>query len=170
MTSYWVRWRLKPPASRLFTQPFIQGADERNIKASLAFASGIYRRPANYPLKWLAKRNMFPFDDVIMISWEDSGNQKPFTHGHPPAAIWYCGVMPSWRPFVPINALRPRQNGCYFADDIFKSIFVNERALLWVKFSLQFVLKCPISNITALAQIVAWCRSGPKPLFEPIMA
>ena len=32
MTSKWARWRLKSPASRLFTQPFIQGADQRNIK------------------------------------------------------------------------------------------------------------------------------------------
>ena len=31
MTSWWARWRLKSPASRLFTQPFIQGADQ-NIK------------------------------------------------------------------------------------------------------------------------------------------
>ena len=33
MTSWWAWWRLKSPASRLFTQPFIQGADQRNIKA-----------------------------------------------------------------------------------------------------------------------------------------
>ena len=33
MTSLWARWLLKSSASRLFTQPFIQGADQRNIKA-----------------------------------------------------------------------------------------------------------------------------------------
>ena len=33
MTSQWVRWRLKSPASRLITQRFIQGQIERNIKA-----------------------------------------------------------------------------------------------------------------------------------------
>ena len=33
MTSQWARWRLKSPDSRLFAQPFIQGADQRNIKA-----------------------------------------------------------------------------------------------------------------------------------------
>ena len=35
MTSWWARLRLKPPASRLFTQQYIQGANQRS--ASLAF-------------------------------------------------------------------------------------------------------------------------------------
>ena len=34
MTAWWPRWRLKSPASRLFTQPFIQGQIKENIKAS----------------------------------------------------------------------------------------------------------------------------------------
>ena len=34
MTSQWVRWRLKSPASRLFTQPFIQTQIKENIKAA----------------------------------------------------------------------------------------------------------------------------------------
>ena len=33
MTSWWVRWRLKSPASRLFTQAFIQAQIKENIKA-----------------------------------------------------------------------------------------------------------------------------------------
>ena len=33
MTSKWVRWRLKSPASRLFIQPFIQAWLTENIKA-----------------------------------------------------------------------------------------------------------------------------------------
>ena len=33
MTSQWPRWRLKSPASRLFTQPFIQTQIKENIKA-----------------------------------------------------------------------------------------------------------------------------------------
>ena len=33
MTSYWVWWRLKSPASRLFTQLFIQAQIKENIKA-----------------------------------------------------------------------------------------------------------------------------------------
>ena len=33
LTSYWPRWRLKSPASRLFTQSFIQAQIKENIKA-----------------------------------------------------------------------------------------------------------------------------------------
>ena len=33
MTSWWARQRLKSPASRLFTQPFIQTQIKENIKA-----------------------------------------------------------------------------------------------------------------------------------------
>ena len=33
VTSEWARWRLKSPASRLFTQPFIQAQIKENIKA-----------------------------------------------------------------------------------------------------------------------------------------
>ena len=32
MTSQWARWRLKSPASRLFTQPFIQAQVKKNIR------------------------------------------------------------------------------------------------------------------------------------------
>ena len=32
VTSWWVRWRLKSPASPLFTQPFIQAQIKENIK------------------------------------------------------------------------------------------------------------------------------------------
>ena len=33
MTSQWARWRLKSPASRLFTQPIIETQIKENIKA-----------------------------------------------------------------------------------------------------------------------------------------
>ena len=38
-----------------------------------------------------------------------------------------------------------------------------------VKISLKFVPKGAINNIPALVQIMAWSRSGDKPLFEPMM-
>ena len=56
-------WRLKSPASPLFTQPFIRAHIKRNTKA-----------PRHWPLcgeftgdphKWPVTRKMFPFDDVL---------------------------------------------------------------------------------------------------------
>ena len=68
-----------------------------------------------------------------------------------------------------INTLRPRQNGRHFPDDIFKCIFLNENVWISIKVSLTFVPNGPINNIPALVQIMAWRRSGDKPLSEPVM-
>ena len=68
-----------------------------------------------------------------------------------------------------INSLRPRLNRRPFADDIFKSIFLNENVWISIKISLKFVPKGPINNIPALVQRMAWRRPGDKPLSEPMM-
>ena len=67
------------------------------------------------------------------------------------------------------NTLRPRQNGRHFADDTFNRTFVNENVRISIKFSLKFVPKVPINDITSLVQIMAWCRRGDKPLYEPTL-
>ena len=66
------------------------------------------------------------------------------------------------------NTLRPRRNGRHFADNTFKCIFLNENVRISIKFSLKFVSKGPINNISALVQIMAWRRSGDMPLSEPM--
>ena len=68
-----------------------------------------------------------------------------------------------------LHTLRPRQNGRHFTDDIFKGIFLNENVWISIKISLKFVPKGPINNIPALVKIIAWRRSGDKPLSEPMM-
>ena len=67
-----------------------------------------------------------------------------------------------------IYTMRPRQNGPHFAD-IFNSIFLNENVCIPIKISLKFVPKGPINNIPLLVQIMAWRRSGDKPLSEPMV-
>ena len=64
--SWWARWRLKSPFSRLLTQSFIHAQIKENITASLAFVRGIHRGPLNPPHKGSVTRKLFPFDDVIM--------------------------------------------------------------------------------------------------------
>ena len=68
-----------------------------------------------------------------------------------------------------LNTLRPRRNEQHFADDIFKHNFVNENVWISIKISLKFVPNGPINSIPALVQIMAWHRSGDKPLSEPMM-
>ena len=70
---------------------------------------------------------------------------------------------------VSVNTLRPRQNGHYFPDDMFKGIFLNENVSILITISVKFVPRCPINNIPALVQIIAWRRPGDEPLSEPIM-
>ena len=70
---------------------------------------------------------------------------------------------------MPVNTLRPRQNERHFADDIFKYISLNENVWIPIKISLKFLPKGRINNIPALVQIMAWRRSGYKPLSEPMM-
>ena len=68
-----------------------------------------------------------------------------------------------------INTLRPRQDGCYFADDVLKCIFLNENVRTSLKNSLKFVPMGPINNIQAFVQIMAWRRPSDKPLSEPML-
>ena len=44
------------------------------------------------------------------------------------------------------NTLRPRQNGCHFAD-IFKCIFFNENVWILINISLRFIPQGPVNNI-----------------------
>ena len=67
------------------------------------------------------------------------------------------------------NTLRPRQNGRHFPDEIFKCMFLFENVWIWIKISLKFVPKVRINNIPALVQIMAWRRTGDKPLSEPMV-
>ena len=68
-----------------------------------------------------------------------------------------------------LNTLRRRQDGRHFPDDIFKCTFLNENARMSLNKSLKFVPKFRINNIPALVQIMAWRRSGDKPLSEPMV-
>ena len=68
-----------------------------------------------------------------------------------------------------LNTLWPRQNGCHVPDEILKCIFLNENISISIGIPLKFVPKGSINNIPALDQIMAWRRSGNKPLSEPMM-
>ena len=39
-----------------------------------------------------------------------------------------------------------------------------------MKISLKFVPQGPINNIQAFVEMITWCWSGEKSLFEPVMA
>ena len=68
-----------------------------------------------------------------------------------------------------LNLSHPGQNGRHFADDTFKRIFVNENARISIKIQLKLVLKAPIENKAALVRVMAWRRTGDKPLSEQML-
>ena len=88
------------------------------------------------------------------------------------------GRCPPWIPSLSCSrhgsvgtlntTLRPGQNGCHFADDTLKRIFLNQNVRNSIKISPKFVPKGRIHNIPSLVQIMAWCRLGDKPLSEPM--
>ena len=82
-------------------------------------------------------------------------------------ALWRQMVIRA--KWIKLAVLRPRQNGCHFADNIFKCIFLDENVWISIKISLTFVLKDPINNIPALVEIIAWRRPGDKPLSQPMV-
>ena len=83
---------------------------------------------------------------------------------------WGTHFHEIWGPFcLSLNTVRPGQNDRHFPYDHLKCIFLNENIWISIKISLKFVPKGPINNNLALVQIMAWHRSGDKPLSEPMM-
>ena len=68
-----------------------------------------------------------------------------------------------------VNTLRPRQHGRHFADDSFRCISLNDNVWISIKTSLKFVPRGSIDNNPTLFQIMAWRRTGDKPLSETML-
>ena len=56
-----------------------------------------------------------------------------------------------------------------FADGTFNGIFLKAICYDLIQISLKFVPKDPIDHKSSLVQVMAWCRTGNKPLHEPMM-
>ena len=95
-------------------------------------------------------------------------------------------MMRDWE-FQPINKLSLRQVGfgiplisllthlplnkmaTNLADDIFNHIFLNENVWILIEIPLKFVPKGLIDNKPAFVQVMAWHRTGDKPLPGPML-
>ena len=81
----------------------------------------------------------------------------------------YGYVSPKQFSMLSVNSSHLGQNGRYFADDIFRWVFVNEKCCILIKISLKTVPNGLINNNPALVKIMAWRRIGDKPLSESIL-
>ena len=142
----------------LITQPFIQAQMKENIKAPRhwhlwgEFTSDRWIPHHNGPVT----RKMFPFD-VIMTSLVFN---VLYIFRHSEDQYISMGFA--------LNTLRSWQNGCHFADDIFKCIFFNESVWISIKISLKFVPKVPTDNKSTLVHVMVWHWTD-KSLPEPII-
>ena len=82
--------------------------------------------------------------------------------------VWWNVVYESVISLV--NSSPPGQNGCHFADAIFRCISVNEKFCILIWVSLNFVPMGLIGDMSQLVEVMAWSLTSHKPLPEPLMA
>ena len=84
----------------------------------------------------------------------------------------HCGLgCPRVRPsFIKALTHLPLDKmAAILADDIFKCIFLNLNVKILIKISLKLVPRGSIDNKPALVQLMAWRRTGDKPLSKPML-
>ena len=69
----------------------------------------------------------------------------------------------------PVNKLRAKENGPYFWENTFKCIPLNANYCIFAEISHKFPSKGQTNNNSTLVQVMAWCRTGNKPLPEPML-
>ena len=72
--------------------------------------------------------------------------------------------MHSYLLYTVFNTLRPRQDGCLFADDILKCIFLNGNSWIPNKISWEYVAWRLIDNKPFMVQIMGCRRAGDNPI------
>ena len=77
--------------------------------------------------------------DIIMYAWFRVVSEVViFSRKFPPIS-WQKGISRSARSGGPLTHLPLDKNGCHFADDIVRCIFVNEKFCILIKISPKFV-------------------------------
>ena len=112
------------------------------------------------------------FQTLMNVLWRVPATKRAVTQkeaSHVPAAQVTHSNNGNASVSVAFDTLMPRQNGCRFADDIFKCIFLNENFWFLTQISLKYAPYGLIDNMAALIQIMAWRRRRDKPLSEPMM-
>ena len=67
-----------------------------------------------------------------------------------------------------LNSSLPEQNGRHFTDYIFKCSLMNESVCVSIWISLKVVPRGEIDINFSLDQVMAWHRTGDKPLPEQV--
>ena len=68
-----------------------------------------------------------------------------------------------------VNPSPPGKNGRHFDRWPFQMKFFNENGRIPIQISLKFGPKSPLDTKPGMIQVMAWCRTGDKPLPESMM-
>ena len=104
---------------------------------------------------WL--KNLISKDIYVALTWKIMiRSDHKFAHVTTAQLLWHVQIrdligsrQQGWstnRSNWWFNSSLPVQNGCHFADDIFKCIFMNEKFCILIQLSLKFISKGPIDN------------------------
>ena len=69
-----------------------------------------------------------------------------------------------------VTTLRPRQDSRHFCRRHFQMQFRHRKCFNFIKNSLNVIPKGPMDNNSSFVQVMAWRRTGDKPLHKPMMA
>ena len=108
------------------------------------------------------------------MAWHQTGDKPlsepmltpPTPHPPTPPVHWriYASLGEDELTHLPLDKM-----AAMLADYIFKCIFLNENDRIRIQISMKYVPRSPIDNKTALVQVMAWRRTGDKPLPWPMM-
>ena len=129
--------------------------DSENVIFNLALLISIFKSSCDDILRWMPQDLTDNKSTLVQVmAWCRQATSHYLNQCWPRSPTPYGVTRPRW-----VSTLRPRQNGLHFVD-IFKFILIQ--------ISLKFFHKGPIYNKAALVQIVAWRRTGDKPLSKPV--
>ena len=122
--------------------------------------------PNKQPWKiWLNKSSRHRFNiNVVFQVWgyhyEDKTVVRPYYLFNGNAIMVRCH---------PYSLAPPGQNGLHFGRRHFKCILLDKNDRIPIPISLKFVPRSLIDNKPALVKVMAWRRTGDKPLPEPML-
>ena len=139
------------------------GRDQRKHQSStpVALVRGIHRWPMDSPHWGPIMRKVFPFNDIIMSLHHYAVLLQ--SAEHPQLELHF-----QWKqqPTSHFNSPPPLDKMAASLADIFKCIFLNGNDRIPIRISMRFVPRSSIDNKPVFVQVMAWRRTGDKPLPE----
>ena len=140
------------------------GACGSNVK-SMIFKFIIQNSGMRITFRWMPHNLINEKSTLVQVmAWCSEATSHYLIQCWPNSLLLFCINRPQWvklghvmtaRHYYFLNTLNPEQNGCHFADDIFKCNILNEKFRILIKILLKLVPKDPTVNHSTLVQVMA---------------